>query len=33
LALRYEAPVLKGPFNMEARLQAGFTQAELDGFA
>lgn len=33
LALRYEAPVLKGPFNIEARLRAGFTQAELDGFA
>ena len=33
LALRYEAPVLKGPFNIEARRQAGFTQAELEGFA
>ncbi len=29
LALRYAAPVLKGPFNLEARRQAGFTEAEL----
>ncbi len=29
LALRYEAPVLKGPFNLEARRRAGFTDAEL----
>lgn len=30
LALRYEAPVLKGPFNFAARRLAGFTEAELD---
>ncbi|WP_426106213.1 ferritin-like domain-containing protein [Massilia sp. TSP1-1-2] len=29
LAARYEAPVLKGPFNFEARRQAGFTETEL----
>jgi uncharacterized ferritin-like protein (DUF455 family) len=29
LAARYEAPVLRGPFNIEARLQAGFTEEEL----
>ena len=29
LAARYEAPVLKGPFNLEARRRAGFTEAEL----
>jgi uncharacterized ferritin-like protein (DUF455 family) len=29
LALRYAAPVLKGPFNIEARRRAGFTEAEL----
>ncbi len=29
LAVRYQAPVLKGPFNIEARRQAGFTEAEL----
>ncbi|WP_020656294.1 ferritin-like domain-containing protein [Massilia niastensis] len=29
LTLRYKAPVLKGPFNVEARRQAGFTDAEL----
>jgi uncharacterized ferritin-like protein (DUF455 family) len=29
LAARYRAPVLKGPFNFEARRQAGFTAAEL----
>lgn len=33
LALRYEAPVLKGPFNLEARRRAGFTEAELDRFS
>ncbi len=32
LALRYEAPVLKGPFNIEARRLAGFTEAELAYF-
>jgi uncharacterized ferritin-like protein (DUF455 family) len=30
LARRYKAPTLKGPFNFDARLQAGFTQTELD---
>ncbi len=30
LAVRYEAPVLKGPFNLEARRLAGFTEEELD---
>jgi uncharacterized ferritin-like protein (DUF455 family) len=29
LATQYRAPVLKGPFNYEARLQAGFTDEEL----
>jgi uncharacterized ferritin-like protein (DUF455 family) len=29
LALRYEAPKMKGPFNLEARRQAGFTETEL----
>ena len=29
LAARHEAPRLKGPLNLEARLQAGFTAAEL----
>ena len=29
LAARYEAPVLKGPFNIEGRRLAGFTEAEL----
>jgi uncharacterized ferritin-like protein (DUF455 family) len=29
LAARYEAPVLKGPFNIEARRLAGFTEDEL----
>lgn len=29
LALRYKAPILRGPFNLQARLDAGFTQAEL----
>ena len=31
LAARYEAPVLRGPFNIEARRRAGFTEAELAG--
>jgi uncharacterized ferritin-like protein (DUF455 family) len=29
LAAHYEAPVLKGPFNLEARRRAGFTEPEL----
>lgn len=29
LALAYEAPTLRGPFNLEARRRAGFTEAEL----
>lgn len=29
LTVAYKAPVLKGPFNIEARRQAGFTEAEL----
>ena len=29
LAKTYQAPLLKGPFNMEARRAAGFTEAEL----
>lgn len=33
LAARYEAPKLKGPFNIEARRLAGFTATELAGFA
>lgn len=33
LATRYQAPVLKGPFNIPARRQAGFTETELEGFA
>jgi uncharacterized ferritin-like protein (DUF455 family) len=33
LAARYQAPVLKGPFNIEARRLAGFTETELTGFA
>lgn len=33
LAARYEAPVLKGPFNIEARRQAGFSEAELARYA
>jgi uncharacterized ferritin-like protein (DUF455 family) len=32
LAARYEAPVLKGPFNIDARRQAGFSEAELERF-
>jgi uncharacterized ferritin-like protein (DUF455 family) len=30
LAARYEAPRLRPPFNTEARLAAGFTEAEID---
>ena len=30
LAAKYRAPVLKGPFNIEARKQAGFTTEELN---
>jgi uncharacterized ferritin-like protein (DUF455 family) len=33
LALRFEAPVLKGPFNLEARRLAGFTEPDLARFA
>lgn len=29
LALRYEAPTLRGPFNLEARRRAGFSELEL----
>jgi uncharacterized ferritin-like protein (DUF455 family) len=29
LVVRYKAPVLKGPFNLEARRRAGFTEEEL----
>jgi len=29
LALRYQAPTLKGPFNLDARRAAGFTETEL----
>lgn len=29
LARQYRAPRLRGPFNMQARLEAGFTEAEL----
>jgi uncharacterized ferritin-like protein (DUF455 family) len=29
LALRYKAPVLRGPFNLEARRQAGFLESEI----
>jgi len=32
LTARYKAPVLKGPFNIEGRRQAGFTEAELARF-
>jgi uncharacterized ferritin-like protein (DUF455 family) len=32
LAARYQAPLLKGPFNIEARRLAGFTEMELTGF-
>jgi uncharacterized ferritin-like protein (DUF455 family) len=30
LAQHYQAPVLRGPFNLQARRAAGFTEAELD---
>jgi uncharacterized ferritin-like protein (DUF455 family) len=33
LATQYKAPQLRGPFNREARLQAGFTEAELQALA
>ena len=33
LTVQYKAPVLKGPFNVDARRQAGFTEAELARFA
>jgi uncharacterized ferritin-like protein (DUF455 family) len=33
LAARYKAPALRGPFNIEARLQAGFTQEEVRALA
>jgi len=33
LTVQYKAPVLKGPFNVEARRRAGFTDAELARFA
>jgi uncharacterized ferritin-like protein (DUF455 family) len=33
LTLQYKAPVLKGPFNVEARRQAGFLDAELARYA
>jgi uncharacterized ferritin-like protein (DUF455 family) len=29
LAARYRAPALRGPFNIQARLQAGFTEEEV----
>ena len=29
LALRYAAPTLRGPYNLAARRQAGFTEADL----
>lgn len=32
LTLRYKAPVLKGPFNIEGRRAAGFTEAELQRY-
>ena len=32
LTVRYKAPVLKGPFNIEGRRQAGFTEAELERY-
>ncbi len=32
LVVRYRAPVLKGPFNLEARRRAGFSEAELRRF-
>ena len=33
LALRYQAPTVRGPFNLEARRRAGFTDAELQALA
>jgi uncharacterized ferritin-like protein (DUF455 family) len=33
LVVQYRAPVLKGPFNLEARRRAGFTEEELARFA
>lgn len=33
LARRFEAPLLKGPFNLSARRAAGFTDEELDALA
>jgi len=30
LALHYKAPVLRGPFNLDARRAAGFSEPELD---
>lgn len=33
LAVQYKAPQLRGPFNREARLRAGFTELELDALA
>ncbi|UGQ48727.1 ferritin-like domain-containing protein [Massilia endophytica] len=33
LAEKHEAPPLRGPFNIEARRKAGFTEPELDRFA
>ena len=32
LTVQYKAPVLKGPFNVEGRRQAGFTEAELQRY-
>ncbi|QJE01993.1 ferritin-like domain-containing protein [Massilia forsythiae] len=32
LTVQYKAPVLKGPFNVDARRRAGFTEAELARF-
>ncbi|QGZ38053.1 uncharacterized ferritin-like protein (DUF455 family) [Pseudoduganella flava] len=32
LIVRYQAPALRGPFNLEARRRAGFTEAELGRF-
>ena len=33
LAVRYEAPTLRGPFNIEARRRAGFSEADLQALA
>lgn len=33
LAQRYQAPILKGPFNLSARRAAGFTEAELSALS